>query len=80
MNESQDLIAQTIKHFTALPRLGTPVSELTERDKVALFIAAGVPTETVMEGSTLTVRTTVPCGISDRGDGGYIIAMRDGRT
>ncbi len=62
-------------HFTALPRKGTPVADLTEGERLALCIAAGAPTETVMEGSMLKVRTAVPCGIADRGDGGYIVAV-----
>lgn len=61
--------------FTALPRKGTPAAELTERDRLALCIAAGAPTETVANGTILTVRTTVPCGVADRGDGGYIVAV-----
>lgn len=70
-----DPMENAIRQFTTLPPKGKPAAELTERDKVALFIAAGAPTETVMEGTMLTVRTTVPCGVADRGDGGYIIAI-----
>lgn len=61
--------------MTALPRKGTPAAELTDRDRVALAIAAGAPYETVMECGKLTVRTTVPVGVADRGDGGYIVAI-----
>lgn len=62
-------------HFTMLPRKGTPAAELTERDRLALAIAAGAPTEAVMDGTRLTLRTTVPIGVADRGDGGYIVAV-----
>jgi hypothetical protein len=71
MGVTEDLMAQ----FTALPRKGTPAAELTDRDKVALAIAAGAPCEFVMNGTTLTLRTTVPIGVADRGDGGYIVAV-----
>ena len=64
-----------IVHFTMLPRKGTPATDLTDRDRLALAIAAGAPTEAVMEGTKLTFRTTVPVGVADRGDGGYIVAV-----
>lgn len=66
---------EMMRQLTALPRKWTPAAELTERETLALCIAAGAPTETVMEGGLLTVRTTVPCGVADRGDGGYIVAV-----
>lgn len=72
---SADLISEAIRRFTALPRKGTPAADLTEEEKLALCIAAGAPTETAVEGGLLTVRTTVPCGVADRGDGGYIVAV-----
>lgn len=72
---AEDPIRSAMRQFTALPLKGVPAADLTERDKLALCIAAGAPTETMMEGCTMTVRTTVPCGIADRGDGGYIVAI-----
>ena len=69
------MIDALIKQFTDLPRKGTPACELTERDKLALCLAAGVPSETNIEGTMLNVKLTVPCGVADRGDGGYIIAI-----
>lgn len=70
-----DLMREAMRRFTTPPRKGTPASDLTDDEKLALCIAAGVPTETVMEGGFMTVRTTVPCGVVDRGDGGYIVAV-----
>lgn len=66
---------QLIEHFTTLPRKGTPVAELTDRDKVALGLAAGVEFESVMDGTRLSLRLLRPVGFADRGDGGYIIAI-----
>ncbi len=70
-----DPMREAMRRFTTPPRKGTPAAELTEGEKLAVCIAAGAPTETVMEGGFLTVRTTVPCGVADRGDGGYIVAV-----
>ena len=73
-----DPMREAMRRFTTPPRKGTPAADLTEGEKLALCIAAGVPTETVMEGGFLTVRTTVPCGVADRGDGGYTVAVGAG--
>lgn len=70
-----DLIREAMRRLTALPRKGTPAADLTEDEKLALCIAAGAPTEVVMEGGLMRVRTTVACGVADRGDGGYIVAV-----
>jgi hypothetical protein len=70
-----DPMREVVRRFTCLPRKGTPAANLTKGEKLALCIAAGAPTETVIEGGFLAVRTTVPCGIADRGDGGYIVAV-----
>ena len=70
-----NLRASLIRQFTALPSKGTPAADLTERDKLALAMAAGAPTETVMNGTIMTVRTLVPCAVTDRGDGGYVVAV-----
>lgn len=70
-----NLIEHLMRQFTELPRKGTPAAELTERERLALCIAAGAPIETVMNGTILSVRTTVHCGIADRGDGGYIVGI-----
>lgn len=56
-----------------LPAPGTPADQLTERDKVAIASAAGVPCELVVEGHQAVFRTTEPVTIVDRGDGGYIV-------
>lgn len=75
MEDPGDPIRRAMVHVTQLPRKGTPAADLTERDRLALAIAAGTPTEVLMEGTKLTIRTTVPVCVSDRGDGGYIVAM-----
>lgn len=72
---TDDLMGAVMRQFTELPPKGKPAAHLTDRDKVALAIAAGAPTEMVMDGTMLTVRTTVPIGVTDRGDGGYIVAV-----
>lgn len=61
--------------FTALPREGTPAAELTERDKLALCIAAGARVVCEVDGGFMTMRTATPCGVADRGDGGYIVGV-----
>jgi hypothetical protein len=53
---------EMVRGLTTLPRKGAPVAELAARQKLALCIAAGAPTETVMEGGFVTVRTTVRRG------------------
>jgi hypothetical protein len=70
-----DPMREVMRTLTALPRKGMPAADLTQREKLVLCIAAGAPTETVRDGGFITVRTTVPCGVADRGDGGYIIAI-----
>lgn len=72
-----DLREQYMRQFTELPKHGTPAAELTDRDKLALALAAGIPTEWIEEGGKLTLRSTVPFGVTDRGDGGYIVASRN---
>jgi hypothetical protein len=67
-----DLVAE----FLRLPAPGTPAASLTDRDKVALANAAGVPCELVVEGMQATFRSKVPFAVTDRGDGGYYIAYR----
>lgn len=62
-----------------LPVRGTPAERLTDRERLALCIAAGAETEVCQDGSLIIVRTKVPCGVADRGDGGYIVAIGYGR-
>lgn len=76
----EDLRKQMIRQVTDLPRHGTPAAELTERDKLALCLAAGAPYTSEMNGNMLTFRTTVPCGVADDGKGGWIVAIRTGIT
>lgn len=68
-------IREAMRRFTTPPRKGTPAADLTEYEKLALCIASGAPTDIVMEGGFMIVRTTVPCGVADSGDGGYIVAV-----
>ncbi len=72
----QSPVDHAIEYFTALPRAGTPAAELTDRDKIAIAMAAGVPCVTEIFGCKLTIRSKVPFAIADRGDGGYIVATR----
>lgn len=67
-------IDRITREFTRLPPKGTPAAELTNRDKLALAIAAGVPYELVFEGLAVTLRSRVPFSITDRGDGGWDVA------
>lgn len=69
------LFANISGEIFSLPKRGTPAAELTERDKVALAIAAGAPTKTTYADGKLTIETAVPIGVSDRGDGGWIVAI-----
>ena len=79
-NELESIREQMLRQVTALPRRGTPAAELTERDKLALALAAGAPWASEMNGTRLTFRTTVPVGVADRGDGGYIVAIGQPRA
>ena len=72
MDAFRDILSQ----ITQLPRKGVPAVDLTDRERLALCIAAGAPIETEVVGGFLTVKTTVPCGVADRGDGGYIVAVQ----
>lgn len=69
------VINDIIRQLTRLPRPGLGAANLTDRDKLALAIAAGVPVETEIEGGMLTIRSLCKFGVADRGDGGYIVAM-----
>jgi hypothetical protein len=64
----------------APPRPGVLAADLNDRERTALAIHAGAPYEVEMTGTMLTIRTTVPCGIVDRGDGGYIVAIGQRET
>ena len=72
-----DLEREAMRQLTRLPLKGTPAAELTEGEKLALFVAAGAPTRAMMDGRKFTVQTTVPCAVADRGDGGYIVVVGD---
>lgn len=77
------MIEDIYHEFTRLPAPGTPAAQLTDRDKVALAIAAGVEVVSEVEIThgrhMLRLRTVQPIGVADRGDGGYIVAVRTGR-
>lgn len=71
----ESVIDARVRQATALPRRGTPAANLTERDCLALAIAAGAPYRQWLEAGELKIETAVPVGITDRGDGGYILAI-----
>jgi hypothetical protein len=58
------------------PRPGTKAADLAPAEKMWLLRAAGVPMRPVFNGTMMHMMTTVLCGIADRGDGTYIVAMR----
>ena len=70
-----DIMDSIMRQFTAMPKRGTPAAELDSRDRIVLALAAGVPYTISMTGCKLTITTTLPVGIVDRGDGGYIVAI-----
>lgn len=72
---ADSLMDKVIGEIMAMPPRGKPAADLTERERLAVAIALGVSTQTFVEGHTLIVRTAVPVAISDRGDGGYIVAV-----
>jgi hypothetical protein len=62
-----------MREMLALPPKGKPAAELTDREKIAVYVMAGVDVEVLNDGKHLTVRTLRPCGIVDRPGGGYIV-------
>lgn len=68
-------VQSRMAEFTALPARGIPADKLTDRDKLALAIAAGAPVFMTNEGGRLRVTTAVPVGVAERGDGGYVVAV-----
>jgi hypothetical protein len=71
-----DPVADLVRSVTALPRGSVPAADLTDGQKVALALAAGLPYRAWMDGTQLRIDITVPFGVADRGDGGYLIASR----
>ena len=71
------VVREAMRQLTRMPLKGTPAAELTESEKLALFMAAGAPTRAMMDGHRFTVQTTVPCAVADCGDGGYIVVVGD---
>ena len=55
-------------------------AELTEYERLMVCVSAGVPYEVfheVRKGSYfLTMRTLVPCAVTDNPEGGYFVASR----
>lgn len=74
-----DVIDALHQQFTALPRKWVPAADLTDRDKLALAMAAGVEVDitTEVRGASywLTMTAKRPFGVADRGDGGYVICI-----
>lgn len=63
-----------VNEFTRLPPLGTPAAAMTERDKVAIGLALGMPYSIYVEGTRVHLKIDCLFEIADRGDGGYIVA------
>lgn len=59
----------------APPRKGTLAADLTDRERMALAIAAGAPYKSKVEDGHIVFWTAVPVGVADRDDGGYIVAI-----
>lgn len=75
LTADEELPPAEVADITGTTKPARQAAELTDRDKVAIAIAAGVPTRTYMgDNLRLTVETLQPIGIADRGDGGYIVA------
>jgi hypothetical protein len=72
-------VDDVVRHFTAPPPAGRAAADLTERDKVALAIGAGVTYELVIDGTQVRIDLKQRVGFADRGDGGYIIGVDMGR-
>lgn len=70
-----DPMRAAMRAMTTLPRPGKPAADLTDQEKLALFIAAGAPIKRFVQDGHLKVETLVPCGVADRGDGGYFITI-----
>ena len=70
------------REVLTLPRKGTPAADLTDRERFALCVAAGARFENTGTGMRAEFRTIERCGIADRGDGGWFVAIgkEEGRT
>lgn len=66
-------IDEAIDQILRMPPKGVPAAMLTDRDKIAIAIAAGCRFETRVEGGRFHVDVTEPFGIHDDGRGGYIV-------
>lgn len=71
----ESVVDAAARRITALPPRGVPAADLTDRDRLALAIAAGAPYRQWIEDGELKIETAVPVGITDRGDGGYFVAV-----
>ncbi len=67
-----------IREFSRMPDPGTPAHKLTDRDKLAIAMAAGVPAHFEYEGTTCRLVSDVPFAISDRGDDGWFVIQGPG--
>lgn len=70
-----DLHGNLLNAATVAMLKRTPASQLSDDEKMGLFIAHGVPIKAEAVDGSLRVVTAVPVGIADRGDGGYIIGV-----
>lgn len=64
---------------SGLPPKGKPAAELTQTERMALCVAAGAGLEMKQVDGAVVLFTSLPCGITDRGDGGYKVHMGGGK-
>lgn len=63
---------QILAQFTSLPSISLEAEELTDRDKVALAIAAGEEFDLAFEAGRVTVKIRYPVGVYKR-DGRFVV-------
>lgn len=64
-----------VREFHRLPEPGTPAHKLTNRDKLAIAMAAGVPTHLEFEGTTCRLVSDVAFEVLDSGDGAWLVVQ-----
>lgn len=70
---TQGMLDDLVAAFTRLPPRGRRAADLSDQERLAVCLAAGVRAETAMDGTVVTVRTAVPCAVLDREGGGYTV-------
>lgn len=69
----EDFVRELMLH--GLPKHGTPAADLTDTERLALALAAGATFEVDGLPGWATIRTKQLVGVTDRGDGGYVVAI-----